>query len=83
MIRAFFEDTQNIQKVVNEYKEFKKFNQKEDRLQVAIDFIKSYYNINSPTDIYIMLAEDDLGRMMLDKREIRDAEGLENFMFAS
>jgi len=67
----------------DEYKEFKKFNQKKDRLQVAIDFIKSYYNINSPTDIYIMLAEDDLGRMMLDKREIRDAEGLENFMFAS
>nr|WP_321266536.1 hypothetical protein [uncultured Sulfurimonas sp.] len=66
-----------------EYKEFKKFNKKEDKLQVAIDFIKSYYNMNNPLDIYMMLAEDDLGQMMLEKREITDAEDLENFMFKS
>ena len=65
----------------DEYKEFKKFSAKEDKLQVAIDFMKSYYNMNSPRDLYEMLREEDIGQMMLDKREIADAEGLENFMF--
>jgi hypothetical protein len=67
----------------NEYKEFKKFTNKEDKLQVAIDFIRSYYNMSSPRDIYDMLAEDDIGKMMLEKREITEAEDLENFMFQS
>lgn len=67
----------------DEYKEFKQFSGKEDKLQVAIDFMKSYYNMNSPRDLYEMLREDDIGRMMLDKREITDAEDLENFIFQS
>jgi len=65
----------------DEYKEFKRFSNKEDKLQIAIDFMRSYYNMNGPVEIYEMLAEDDIGRMMLDKRDITDAEGLENFMF--
>ncbi|WP_372998159.1 hypothetical protein [Sulfurimonas sp.] len=65
----------------DEYKEFKKFSGKEDKLQVAIDFMRSYYNMSSPRELYEMLREDDIGQMMLDKREITDAEGLENFMF--
>ena len=64
-----------------EYKEFKKFSSKEDKLQIAIDFVRSYYKISGATEIYEMISEDDLGQMMLDKREIIDAEGLENFMF--
>ena len=66
-----------------EYKEFRKYSNKEDRLQLAIDFMKSYYNIISPIDIYEILANDDIGQMLLDKREITDAEGLETFMFKS
>lgn len=31
-------------------------------------------------DIFAILNEDDTAKMMLDKREIKDAEGLENFM---
>jgi len=65
----------------NEYKEFKKFSHKEDKLQIAIDFMKSYYNKVGPREVYDMLAEDDIGRMMLEKRDISDAEGLENFMY--
>jgi len=66
-----------------EYKEFRKYSNKEDRLQLAIDFMKSYYNIISPIDIYEILTNDDIGQMLLDKREITDAEGLETFMFKS
>jgi hypothetical protein len=65
----------------DEYKEFKKFTNKEDKLQVAIDFMRSYYNMSGPVEIYEMLAEDDIGQMMLNKRDITDAEGLENFMY--
>lgn len=65
----------------DEYKEFKKFSGKDDKLQVAIDFMRSYYNMSSPRELYEMLREDDIGQMMLEKRDITDAEGLENFMF--
>ncbi len=67
----------------NEYKEFKKFTHKEDKLLIAVDFMKSYYNMSSQREMYNMLAEDDIGQMMLEKRDIRDAEGLENFMHQS
>lgn len=67
----------------NEYKEFRKFSSQEDRLKVAIDFMRSYYKMNSTVDLYEMLANDDIGQMMLEKRDITDAEGLENFMFQS
>ena len=67
----------------SEYKEFRKFSSQEDKLKVAIDFMKSYYNMNSTNGFYEMLVEDEIGKMMLAKRNITDAEGLENFMFQS
>ena len=67
----------------DEYKEFKKFSHKEDKLQIAIDFIKSYYNMNSPVDIYDMLKQDDIGQMFLERKDITDPEVLENYMFKS
>ena len=66
-----------------EYREFKKHTVQEDKLRITIDFMKSYYNMHSPMDLYNMLSEDDIGQMMLEKRTIKDAEGLENFMFKS
>ena len=67
----------------DEYKEFKKFSHKEDKLQIAVDFIKSYYNMNSPMDMYDMLNKDDIGQMLLERKDITDPEGLENFIFKS
>ena len=64
-----------------DYKEFKKHSHEEDKLRIAIDFIKSYYNTNSPTEMYRMLLRDDIGEMMLDKRDIKTPEDFENFMF--
>ena len=66
-----------------EFKEYKKFSNKEDKLQIAIDFIKSYYNKSNPSDIYNMLKDDDIGQMFLERKNITDEEGLENFMFKS
>jgi len=67
----------------NEYKEFKKYTHKEDKLAIAVDFIKSYYNIYAASDVYEMLSEDEIGKMLLEKRAIKEAEDLENFMFKS
>lgn len=67
----------------DEYKEFKKFTNKDDKLQIAIDFIKSYYNMNNPSDVYEMLVKDDIGQMLLERKDIIDSESLENFMFRS
>ena len=66
----------------NEYKEFKKFSGEEDKLKIAIAFIKSYYNTNSTKDMYEMLEADDIGLMMLNKRDIDSPESFENFMFS-
>ena len=64
-----------------EYREFRTHSVQEDKLRITIDFIKSYYNKHTVFDIYDMLSEDDIGQMMLEKREITSAEALENFMF--
>ena len=67
----------------HEYKEFRNYSSHVDKLKIAVDFIRSYYKITGTRDIYDMLAEDDIGQMMLAKREIIDVEGFENFIFHS
>ena len=65
----------------DEYKEFKKTSNKEDKLAIAIDFMRSYYNMSNPRDIYGMLIADDIGRMMLEKRGLSDVEMLESYIY--
>ncbi len=65
----------------DEYKEHKKYSVKDDNFEILLEFMKSYYNLTNPSDMYEMLAEDDIAQMMLEKREISDAEDLENFLF--
>ncbi|MBA3025789.1 MAG: hypothetical protein FP820_05185 [Sulfurimonas sp.] len=64
----------------DEYKEYKRHSHKEDNFEILLDFFKSFYNVVNPYDIYDSLAEDDLGKMMLEKRDIRDAEDMENYL---
>ena len=64
-----------------EYKEFKKFTHETDKLKIAIDFIKSFYNTNSPSEMYNLLIRDEIGEMMLSKRDIKSPSDFENFMF--
>jgi len=37
--------------------------------------------MSSPMDIYDSLSCDGIGQMMLEKRDITDAEGLESYLF--
>ena len=66
-----------------EYKKFREFTSQTDKLKIAIDFMRSYYNVNSPQEMYDMLVRDDVGEMMLNKRDISDGHDLENFMYQS
>ena len=64
------------------YKEYKQHsNKKADNFIMLLNFMKSYYTMASPMDIYDALRCDELAKMMLDKRDITDAEGLEHFLF--
>jgi len=65
----------------DEYKEYKRHSHKEENFEILLDFIKSYYNMTNPGDIYASLANDDLGQMMLDKHNINDDEAMENYLF--
>ncbi len=65
----------------DEFKVFKQDSHKDDNFTILLDFIKSYYNMMSPMDIYDTLAYDDTGKMMLKKRDIVDAESLETYLF--
>ena len=66
-----------------EYKEFKEHSNKEDRFLIAIDFMRSYYNINNASDMFKMLKSDDVGNMLLERNDIVNAEGLESFISRS
>jgi len=66
----------------DEFKEFRATSTKEqDNFMTLIDFLKSYYNMFSALDIYETLKNDDTANMMLEKRSIVDAEGIESFLF--
>jgi hypothetical protein len=64
----------------DDYKEYKCHSNKEDNFEILLDFFKSFYNLSNPYDIYDSLAEDGLGKMMLEKRDINDAEDMENYL---
>ncbi len=65
----------------DEYKEFKNHSSKEEKLDILIDFLKSYYNLTNPMDVYDSLVNDGLGQMMLEKHDITDDEAMENYIF--
>ncbi|MEN8302583.1 MAG: hypothetical protein ABFQ64_00760 [Campylobacterota bacterium] len=65
----------------DDYKEFKIHSSKKEKLDILIDFLKSYYNLTNPADIYASLANDGLGQMMLEKHDISDDEAMENYIF--
>ena len=65
----------------DEYKEYKKYGAKKDNFVILLDFIRSYYNITNAFDIFDILIHDETAKMMLEKRNIEDAESLENFIF--
>ena len=65
----------------DEYKEHKKYSVRKDNFEILLEFMKSFYNMSSPIDMFDIFVEDDIASMMLEKRNIKDAEDLENFLF--
>jgi len=65
----------------DEYKEHKKYSMRNDNFEILLEFMKSFYNMHSPIDMYDVFKEDDIASMMLEKRNIKDAEDLENYLF--
>lgn len=64
-----------------DFKEYKQHSMKENNFEILLDFMKSYYNMTSPVEMYDTLNADDTAKMMLDKRDIDSAEALETFLF--
>jgi len=65
----------------DEFKEYKCTSHKKENFEILIDFIKSYYNMTNPADIYESLTNDALAQMMLEKHDIIDDEAMENYLF--
>ncbi len=65
-----------------EFKSFKKMTTKEgDNFELMLEFLKSYYSITNPEEIYETMAHDDIAQMMLDKRDIKSSADLEKILF--
>lgn len=65
----------------DDYKHFKTTEYVEgDNFDILLEFLKSYYNMKRPLEIFETLCEDELARMMLQKREIHDALDLEEYI---
>ena len=66
----------------DEFREYRKYSIKEDKLEILVDFMKSFYNITSLFDMYDhYFKDDDIVSLMLKKRDLNSAEDLENFVY--
>jgi len=66
----------------DEFKIFKKHTSKEgDNFELLLEFLKSYYNMTSPQEMYDTMKRDDIAPMMLEKRDIKSSSDLENILF--
>ena len=65
----------------DEYKEHKKTSIRNNKLEMILEFLKSYYNMNNPSDIYQTLKADDIGQMLLAKYKIKNDIDLEDILF--
>lgn len=66
----------------DEFKTFKKHSGKEDNnFEMLLNFLKSYYNMTSPTEMYETMFYDDIAKMMLEKRDMNSSTDLERHLF--
>ena len=66
----------------DEFKVFKKHAHKEgDNFEMLLDFLKSYYNMTNPAEMYETMINDDIAPMMLEKRDINSNADLEKHLF--
>ena len=65
----------------DEYKEHKKMTVRENKLEIVLEFLKSYYNMTNPSDVYETMKADDIGGMLLERYEINSDVDLEDILF--
>lgn len=67
------------------WEEFKIFKQsshkKDDNFEVLLDFLKSFYNMTNPREMFETMMEDELASRMLDKREMYSALTLAEHLY--
>ena len=67
----------------DEYKKYKLDSSKKeslDNFEMLLEFLRSFYNNQSPFEVFDILNEDEIGKMMLEKREIKRPEDLEDYV---
>jgi len=67
-----------------EYKKYKR--QREDvegldNFEILLEFLRSFYNKTSSFEVFDILEADELGKMMLEKRDISKPEHLEAYLY--
>jgi len=66
----------------DEFKVFKNHSTKEgDNFEILLEFLKSYYNMTNPAEMYETMINDDIAPMMLEKRNINSNADLEKYLF--
>ena len=65
-----------------EFKEYKKYSVVDDKFLILLDFMKSFYNLTNPIELFEIFQDDPLAEIMLKKRDIKTPEELESFMFS-
>ncbi|WP_345980561.1 hypothetical protein [Sulfurimonas sp. HSL3-2] len=52
-----------------------------DNFDILIDFLRSYYKITSVNEIFDTISQDEVGKLMLQKRELTDIEPFEKYLY--
>ena len=64
----------------DEYREHKKMSMRKDKFEILVEFMKSYYNMQNPNELFKSFKSDDIAQMMLDKHSITNAADMEKFL---
>lgn len=64
-----------------EFKFFKSYNKKSDNFDTLLDFLKSYYKMTSPKEMFDTMQNDEVAKLMLNKREMFSVEELEKYLY--
>ena len=66
--------------------EFKRYKQEHpnfkdlNNFEIVLEFLRSFYNKTSSFEVFDMLNDDELGKMMLDKHKVSQPEHLEDIL---
>ena len=66
----------------NEFKEFKAQTSKEgDNFEMMLEYLKAWYSMTTPNEMYETMAADDIAKMMLEKRGLNSSADLEKLLY--